>query len=127
MPKTKFTPGPWEIRTTVHTAIDKGNKHIAMVNFYNHPDESMRIDEEEHQANVRLISKTPELLTTLKEMLDQFISSTGMTDTYCDVCAVHAHKYIDKRGNWTGAVDPIVHKPDCVIGQAEKLINYIED
>ena len=66
----KHTPGPWEIRRIVKTAIDKGKKHVCMVNFYNHPDESMRIDEKEHQANVNLIAAAPELLEAFEHVLE---------------------------------------------------------
>jgi hypothetical protein len=58
----------------------------------------------------------------LDALLSQFIVSTNMTDTYCDVCETHAAKRVDWEGNWTGQVDPINHKPDCVIGKVENIL-----
>ena len=68
------TPGPWEIDWDCHTAINKGNKHIALVNQYNSTDESSRVWGEEHEANARLIAAAPDLLARLKEARDAIAS-----------------------------------------------------
>ena len=66
----RYTPAPWFIDRFYKTAInnapgDEKHKHIAMINFYNAIDPAERIDEEEHEANVRLIAAAPELLENL--------------------------------------------------------------
>jgi hypothetical protein len=67
MSKLKHTPGPWEIDKGYHSAINKGKKHIAMINFFNCREKDRRIDETEHQANARLIAETPNMLDVLIE------------------------------------------------------------
>ena len=57
------TPAPWVIDDTrVHTAINAGDKHVAMVNYFISPVVEERISEEEHLANARLIEAAPDLL-----------------------------------------------------------------
>lgn len=62
----KHTPGPWVMDRSLRTAINAGNKHVAMVNFYNSPTEATRVIGDEHEANARLIAASPELLAMLK-------------------------------------------------------------
>jgi hypothetical protein len=70
------------------------------------------------QAETDLRAAAPMLYAALNDLLDLYISTTEATDTYCEVCETHAHKYIDKRGEWTGRVAPIKHKGDCIVGRA---------
>lgn len=61
------TPGPWEIDRDVRTSINMGAKHVALVNFYNSPDQERNVSGEEHEANVRLIAAAPDLLAIAQE------------------------------------------------------------
>lgn len=66
----KHTPGPWTVdESHINGSINAGNKHIAMANFYNSPDENFRVDREQQIANAQLISAAPELLAALKAIL----------------------------------------------------------
>ena len=84
-----------------------------------------RAEDHDSQRYAELFAAAPELLHALQDLLDMFIVSTEATDTYCEVCQTHAHKYIDNRGNWTGQVDPIAHKPGCAVGRAEAVISKV--
>jgi len=65
----KHTPPPWTVDSThVHTSINSGDRHIAMVNY--HPG---LIDGDEHIANARLIAKAPEMYALLEECIDVLI------------------------------------------------------
>ena len=61
------TPGPWEIGPDYRTAVNCGDKHIAMVNFYNSPTTDLRVVGEEHKANACLIALAPALASALRE------------------------------------------------------------
>ena len=61
----KHTPGPWSINKDHLTAINAGDKHVAMVNYYKSgmmSGQSVDVYGEEHEANVCLIAAAPELL-----------------------------------------------------------------
>lgn len=59
----KHTPGPWIVNNEIKTAINAGDKHIAMVNYIKTP--KYDLTGEEHEANVRLIVKAPEMLEAI--------------------------------------------------------------
>lgn len=60
------TPGPWVIDRSIRTAINAGEKHVAMVNFYKGPSMETSVSGNEHEANVNLIAAAPDLLAALK-------------------------------------------------------------
>ena len=74
----KHTPGPWGVDSKVKSAIGKGPKNIAMVNFYKSapPDPERDVAEEEHEANAHLIASAPELLDEL----------TAADEAICSMC-----------------------------------------
>lgn len=63
---SKHTPAPWSIDKTTLTAINSGEKHVAMVNFYNSPNGANSVVGEEHEANTHLIAAAPDLMEALK-------------------------------------------------------------
>ena len=62
--KARHTPGPWEVhgRQPTFVRANGGKKHVANT-------DSMG-DDEENKANARLIAAAPELLESLREILD---------------------------------------------------------
>lgn len=104
----KFTPGPWlALDTRVHFPLGGG------FDLRNCPNP---------QANATLVAASPELFDSLENILDLYKMKINQGDTYCELCEVHAHKHIDRLGNWNGKIDPIKHKEDCCIGNAEYAI-----
>lgn len=79
-------------------------------------------EDKEAQKYADLFSAAPDLLSALTELRDLYSVTTEMTDTYCELCHSHAYKYVDDQGGWTGEVDPINHKPDCIMGHVETAI-----
>jgi hypothetical protein len=65
--KLKHTPGKWECNYKLRTAINAGEKHIAMVNFFNDGSDSRSVCGDEHEANARLIAAAPEMLDHIIE------------------------------------------------------------
>jgi len=63
------TPGPWEIRRHIKTAIGNGDKQIALVSLND------KVREEEHEANVNLLVMAPEMFEILEEL--ERLSSMG--------------------------------------------------
>lgn len=59
----KHTPGPWIINNEIRTAINAGDKHIAMVNYAK--TREYDLTGEEHEANARLIAEAPEMLEAI--------------------------------------------------------------
>lgn len=57
--KLQHTPGPWECNYNLRTAINAGEKHIAMVNFFNDGSDSRSVCGDEHEANARIITAAP--------------------------------------------------------------------
>lgn len=62
---SKHTPGKWEISREVKTAINSGDKHIAMINFYKCGNPNYDVYGAEHEANARLIANAPRMLEGL--------------------------------------------------------------
>lgn len=65
------TPAPWKIDNSINTAINKGDKHIAMVNYYKCGNPEVDVYGDEHEANARLIAAAPELLEALEEVVTE--------------------------------------------------------
>ena len=83
MNKFKFTQGDWKADNThCRTAINCGEKHVCMVNCSQNIDPNKHISKEEHEANVRLIVNSPELL---KIVISDIRS-------YCSGCSGHDHE-----------------------------------
>ena len=51
--------------THVRTAVNSGDKHVAMVNFNPSRHDELKIDIEEHKANVRIIESAPDMFEAL--------------------------------------------------------------
>jgi hypothetical protein len=82
---SKHTPGPWWIESRARTAINKGPKHIAMVNFYNGGNEETDVREEEHEANVHLIAAAPDLLEACQALIKKIYNlADKYNDRSCD-------------------------------------------
>lgn len=72
---SKHTPWPWHIDGLLKTAINAGDKHIAMVNY-----NQRTISADEHTANVNLFLASPILLEACKSALALIDISTDYKD-----------------------------------------------
>ena len=70
MNEPKFTPGPWSVDRSRKTSINKGEKHIAMVNFCNSADADLCVCGQEHDANTSLIAAAPDMYESLKNICE---------------------------------------------------------
>ena len=66
----KHTPGLWHQSENYHLAVNAGKKHIAMINYYHHPDPDLDVNMEEAKANMSLIIAAPDLLAACKAALE---------------------------------------------------------
>lgn len=85
--KVPHSLGPWKIDSRIKSGISDatGQKHVAMVNWFNcADDESRRIIKEEHEANTRLIAAAPELLEELLYRYEQ--TKCGCGSPGCKRC-----------------------------------------
>lgn len=69
---TEHTPGPWTIDSRATTAIQAGDKHIAMVNFSFLGRPERDVYGEEHDANARLIAAAPDMLAALENLVAKY-------------------------------------------------------
>lgn len=125
---SNFTPGPWTALPNRRTKHDNSapiagpdGTIIATASDFNRFDRDKEVE-----ANALLISQSPILFTEFKNLLEYYKLKINQGDTFCEECEVHAHKYTDKAGHWSGRVDPIKHKEGCFIGIGEELISRIE-
>jgi hypothetical protein len=66
MNELKFTRGVWAVDSShVHTAVNCGDKHVAMVNY-----QPAMIDGDEHIANAHLIAAAPEMYAALDAIIE---------------------------------------------------------
>ena len=66
-----ITKGDWLLDETVcHGAVNSGSKHIAMVNYYESPQEENRVPRSEQLRNAYLISAAPNMLDALESCVD---------------------------------------------------------
>lgn len=67
MNKNQHTQGKWEIDDTrQRTSVNCGDKHVAMVNFFDGgPNSSRTVIGEEHKANARLIGNASRMYDVL--------------------------------------------------------------
>lgn len=64
------TQGEWEINPKdIRFSINCGDKHIAMVNCYNAPQEQFRVTEKEAVANAKLIAAAPKTAKTAEKLV----------------------------------------------------------
>ena len=72
MQENKITQGEWTLNKAVRTGVNCGRKHIAMVNILP--------DEQEHEANARLIASAPMLLHCLEQLVERIDHDGGLGD-----------------------------------------------
>lgn len=67
MERNKHTQGKWEIDDTRwRTSVNCGDKHVALVNFFDGgPDDPRTVAGEEHAANARLIGNASRMYDVL--------------------------------------------------------------
>lgn len=64
---TKFTKGEWKADLESLASINRGEKHIAMVNYFNTNNKDNCVNEVECIANASLIAAAPDMYAMLKE------------------------------------------------------------
>lgn len=84
---SKYTPGPWEFRSTWVQTEDKKKTPIANFNFY-----------AASESNARLIAAAPELLEALQTMVKAFQTYAPKTDGSEYNCVIDARSAIAKAG-----------------------------
>tara|TARA_R110000803_G_scaffold95395_5_gene163389 strand:- start:2890 stop:3210 length:321 start_codon:yes stop_codon:yes gene_type:complete len=68
---TKFTKGKWKADLESLASINCGEKHIAMVNYFNTHNKDNCVNEAECVANANLIAAAPDMYTEIQSDIEE--------------------------------------------------------